>query len=176
MKTLYLLRHAKAERESESGEDFDRPLAERGFRDAKSLGRFLSARDWRPDLIITSSARRTLETVDRMTADWPRPVAIVEKKELYLATSARLLASVRAAPDSAASLMLVGHNPGIEDLAIQLTGNVASEAARRMNRNFPTCGLAVFELSVERWARVSPDFARLVAYYGPKDLADDALA
>ena len=176
MKRLYLLRHAKAERDSESGEDFDRPLAERGFRDAKALGRFLSARDWRPHLMVTSTARRTLQTVERMTADWPKPVAIVEEPGLYLASPELLLDSVRVSSDKAASLMLVAHNPGIENLAIELNRNVASEAARRMYKKFPTCGLAVFELSIERWSRVSPDLARLVAYFGPKDLADDALA
>lgn len=176
MKTLYLLRHAKAERESESGEDFDRPLAERGFRDAEALGRFLSARDWRPDLIVTSTACRTLQTVAGVTADWPKPVAVIEEKDLYLAPSTRLHKAVRATSEEAASLLLVGHNPGIEDLAIELIRNVPSEAARRLNRTLPTCGLAVFELSVERWARASPDFARLVAYFRPKDLADDARA
>ncbi len=172
MKTLYLLRHAKAERDSESGEDFDRPLAKRGIRDAESLGRLLNVRNQRPDLIITSSARRTLETVEHLTAEWPRPVPVVEEKELYLATAEQLIAAARTAPDTAARVMLVGHNPGIEDLAVHLAQAFATEASNRMRGNFPTCALGVFELSIEHWAYVSWDLARMSFYGGPKDLAD----
>ncbi len=176
MKRLYLLRHAKAERDADSGEDFDRPLAARGRRDAESLGRELSAKNWRPDLIVTSTSVRTLETAAHLTAAWPTLISITKDKDLYLASAARIMSCVRAAPDSAGSLMIVAHNPGLEEFALKLAGHVAGDALRRMQKKFPTCALAVFDLSIDHWARASPDFARLIAYFTPKDLADDTLA
>ena len=172
MKRLFLLRHAKAERDADSGEDFDRPLAARGRRDAELLGRQLSAKNWRPDLIVASTSVRTLETAALLTAAWPASVSIAKDKDLYLASAARIMSYVRAAPDGAGSLMIVAHNPGLEEFALKLAG----DALRRMQKKFPTCALAVFDLSIDHWARASPDFARLIAYFTPKDLADDTLA
>lgn len=172
MKTLYLLRHAKAERDAPSGEDFDRPLAERGINDAAELGRILSAANRRPDLILVSTARRTLETAENLTRHWPASPPVQNDKSLYLASAARLLDAVRAVPEPAESAMLVAHNPGIEELAHQLAHGVPSEPLRRMQKNFATCALATFEISVNTWPRVAAELAKLVAFSTPKDLAD----
>lgn len=175
MKTLYVLRHAKAERDAPSGEDYDRPLAPRGRDDAARLGRSLTVR---PDLIVTSSAKRTLETVQHLTAHWPEPPAIRAEETLYLAPASRLLETVRQLPATAHSVLLVGHNPGIGDLAAQLAhqtpGAAPSEMLRRLRLKFPTCALATFEISAENWADAGPDLARLIAFATPKDLADKA--
>jgi phosphohistidine phosphatase len=78
---------------------------------------------------------------------------------------------VRALPDSAEAAMLVGHNPGMEELAIQLSNRVPSEPLRRMQTKFPTCALATFQISIDKWARASADLSRLTAFSVPKDLA-----
>ena len=178
MKTLYVLRHAKAERDAPSGEDYDRPLAARGRDDAARLGKVLKkalAGNW-PDLIVSSPSARTLETVEQLTAAWSKPPAIRTDEKLYLASASRLLETVRKLPDTAGSAMLVGHNPGMGELAIQLADKVASnapsEALRRMRTKFPTCAFAIFEISTDSWARVSPDLVRLVSFSTPKDLAN----
>ena len=179
MKTLYVLRHAKAERDARSGEDFDRSLDARGRNDAARLGRTLKktlaamGAAW-PGLIVSSSSARTVQTVEHLTAEWPKPPEIRTDKKLYLASASHLLEAVRALPDTASGAILVGHNPGIEELAIQLANKVASDALRRMNGDFPTCALATFEISTDTWGRTSPDLARLVAFSTPKDLADSA--
>jgi phosphohistidine phosphatase len=177
MKTLYVLRHAKAERDAPSGEDYDRPLAARGRDDAARLGKVLKKNltNW-PDIIVSSPSARTLETVEHLTAAWSKPPAIQTDEKLYLAPASRLLETVRKLSDTAGSAMLVGHNPGMEELAIQLANKVASDALYRMRTKFPTCALATFEISTDSWARVSPDLARLVSFSTPKDPAPNHLA
>jgi phosphohistidine phosphatase len=171
MKTLYLLRHAKAERDAPTGEDFDRPLAERGRSDAAALGRALSAADRRPDMILASTSRRTMETVENLTRDWPTTLVRTDRS-LYLASAVRLLEAIRVADPTADSVMVVAHNPGIEELAIQLAHNVPSDPLRRMQKKYPTCALATFEVSANSWMRVSADLARLISFSTPKDLAE----
>ncbi len=169
MKTLYVLRHAKAERDAPSGEDYDRPLAARGRTDAARLG---SLWQIHPDLIVTSSAKRTLETVEQLTARWPKPVAIQAEDKLYLAPAARLMETVRTFPDTAHSAILVGHNPGIGDLAAQLAHQTPGAARERIRTQYPTCALATFEIAADSWSLVSPGLARLLAFAAPKDLAN----
>jgi len=179
MKTLYVLRHAKAERDAPSGEDYDRSLDARGRNDAARLGRMLKrslaalGTNW-PDLIVSSSSARTMQTVEQLVAEWPKSPEIRFDKKIYLAPASHLLDAVRAFPDAASSVVLVGHNPGMEELASQLANKVASDALRRMKSDFPTCALATFEISIDTWARTIPDLARLVAFSTPKDLADSA--
>jgi len=170
MKTLYLLRHAKAERESTSGEDFDRPLMNRGRDNAAALGRTFNAKA-RPDLILASPSKRTMETVEFLSAGWAKCPPIETDDKLYLAPAPRLLDAVRCLPDSADSAMLVGHNPGMEELAIQFANKVPSDMLRRMQRKFPTCAMATFAISVEGWPRATAELSRLTAFSTPKDLA-----
>ena len=172
MKTLYVLRHAKAERDAPSGEDHDRPLAGRGRDDAARLGQTLGQiLALRPDLIVTSSAKRTLETVAHLTAQWHERPAIRADETLYLAPASRLLETLRKLPDTAHSVLLVGHNPGIGDLAAQFAQKTPGEALNRLRNTFPTCALATFEIAAENWANVGPDLGRLITFATPKDLA-----
>lgn len=175
MKLLYVLRHAKAEREAPSGGDFDRPLAERGRNDAARLGKtFKTSAMILPDAILASSAKRTRETAERLSAQWPKPPSIRTDDTLYLAPAARLMDAVRALPDTAQSAMIVGHNPGMEEFAALLANKVPSPAFYRMRDNFATCALASFEISVESWAEFDPARARLISFSTPNDLADNA--
>jgi len=173
MKTLYLLRHAKAERSAPSGEDFDRPLAERGRRDAEVLGRFLEARGTVPEFVLQSASRRTTETLHHLALGWRRTPPHEETRTLYLAEAGRIADCIRGLPNSCGSAMILGHNPGIEEFAGALAGRGAKDARKRLDESFPTCALAVFELEIDRWSDMSRATARLEAFYVAKDLAKD---
>ena len=169
MRRLILLRHAKAEASS-GRDDFDRALTESGREDAARMGVWLAARDLIPDLVVYSSAARTRETAEIAAARWPRPVKTFAEDGLYDATRHLVLMLVRALPDAAGVVLVIGHNPGIGDIATQLT-SLGSEAERmRMAAKFPTSGLAVLDFPGDHWADVEPRTARLVRFVAPKDL------
>lgn len=172
MKTLYLLRHAKAERDASSGEDFDRALDERGRRDCTAMARFLAARGWTPDIVVASPSRRTAETVQLVASAWPATPRIEAEQSLYLAEPERIAGTVQALPDAARSAMIVGHNPGLESFAGALAERGSKPARKALNQGFPTCALAVVELDVERWTDLAVKSAQLTGLYVAKDLAD----
>lgn len=173
MKTLYLLRHAKAGRKAALGEDFDRRLAERGRQDAARLGKFMSAREMIPEIIVYSPSCRTLETVDHLIGRWPNMPPIASDQSLYLAEPEYIATCLRKLANTHRSAMIVGHNPGLEDFAGALAGRGVKDALARMSEKFPTCALAVFELDVERWSDVTRKTARLDGFYVAKDLANE---
>ena len=152
MKRLYLLRHAKSSWDDASLDDHDRPLSGRGRRAADAIGRHLREHDIVPDLVLCSSAARTRETLARIGLD-----GTIER-ELYGASAYALLARVRALPPAAGSVLLIGHNPGIHDLAFALTG--------QPDEKYPTGALATIEL--DDWAARS---GRLIAFVRPRELA-----
>ncbi|MGD1036057.1 MAG: histidine phosphatase family protein [Roseiarcus sp.] len=165
-----LLRHAKAI-PSSGRNDYDRALIERGRRDAAHIGAFVAEAGMIPDLVICSGAARARETAAIVMKAWPRPLEARAEPSLYDATRAMLQAIVRALPDTAPSVMLVGHNPGLGDLANHLAGGGAKSDAPRMAGKFPTAGLAVFEFDVERWRDVASGAARLTRFATPDELS-----
>ena len=169
MRRLLLLRHAKAEAPA-GGEDYERALTDRGRDDARRIGDLIAARGLVPDLLIYSSAERTRETAEIVAASWPKRVKSVAEDGLYEASRPFIFMKVRGAPDRARVAMIVGHNPGIGDLAAHLTGFGAREDRSRLADAFPTCGLAVLDFSIEHWANVEPHGARLVRFVTPADL------
>ena len=169
MRRLLLLRHAKAA-PSDGVEDYDRALTERGREDARRMGDLIAARGLVPDLLIYSSAERTRETAEIVAGNWPRKVKSVAENGLYEASRQFMLTRVRAAPDRAGIAMIVGHNPGIAELAVHLTGFGVREERSQMAGAFPTCGLAVLDFPTEHWASVAPHAARLVRFVKPADL------
>ena len=171
MKTLYLLRHAKSSRDDPELDDHDRPLSERGRWAATLMGGYLHDRGMRPDLVLCSSSRRTRETFRRVAdcLGGREPPARYERG-LYLADSGRLLELVRAAPDEAGTLMLVGHNDGLPRLALRLAGAAEGDARERLTAKFPTGALAVLTFDVPSWREVADGAGRLVAVVAPKRL------
>ena len=163
MKTLYLLRHAKSSWKDPGLEDFDRPLDSRGREDAPLVGGFIRKRDLRVDLIISSPAARARQTAAlvresaRLTAD------LLFDERVYEADAARLLEVVTQAADSADALMLVGHNPGMEELLTFLTGD---------GRSMPTAAMACIALDVEEWAEVRGGAGRLEWFVRPEEPAE----
>lgn len=170
MKRLLLLRHAKSSWADDRLEDFDRPLAPRGERAADAMGRFLVREGLLPDLVLCSTARRTVETWKRIARVLDRKIKVRRDPALYLAEPEALLDRLRAAPDEADSVMLIGHNPGMESLARSLSDTGDRAARRRMAAKFPTGALAVIDFHVDRWSELAEGKGRLVRFVAPRDL------
>jgi phosphohistidine phosphatase len=168
MKQLLLLRHAKSSWDDPDLDDFDRPLAERGLKAAQMMGRELAARDWLPDLALVSSALRTRDTWRLVAAELPVHPRVTFTKALYDASAADILSQIRRADPSSDSLLVVGHNPGLEDLAKQLAepGSEA-KARKKIEEKFPTAALVRFAFEGD-WSGLSS--ARLTHCLWPKDL------
>ena len=169
MKTLFVLRHAKAERDSDSGRDFDRPLAKRGWRDAEAIGREMRSRGLDPDAVLASPAKRTTETVEALALGYG-PLEPGYDEGIYDASSASLVDIVRNAAGRWEQLLLVGHNPGVQDLILRLAGNDQREQRDRVADRFPTSALAALELPANHWSEVREGSGHIVALIAPRDL------
>jgi phosphohistidine phosphatase len=174
VKRLLLLRHAKAVPAGTEIADRERALVARGREDAAAVGRYMKKHEFVPDFIMSSSSRRTVETVDLVTAELPGRRRVDLLEVLYLARPTALLATIRGAPDRSKMLMLVGHNPGMEDLATAL----AREPVRRkesdrfdlIEEKFPTAALAVIDFAVSHWRDVRRGQGEFVDFVRPEDL------
>ena len=164
MKTLYLLRHAKSSWKDPGVEDFDRPLNGRGREAAPLVGELIRKRKLRVDLIISSPAARARQTAALVRESAGLSADLLFDERIYEADVARLLEVVTQAAESADALLLVGHNPGMEELLTFLTGE---------GRSMPTAALACVPLDVEKWAKVRESAGRLEWFVRPKELADD---
>jgi phosphohistidine phosphatase len=163
---IVLLRHAKADW-PQGVADHDRPLAERGRKDAPVAGRWLAGAGVHPDLTLCSTAVRCRETWKLFVAELPERPKTAYDERLYEASVGELIAVVNDVDDDVADLLLVGHNPGIHGLADNLAGEAEGDLLARMNRGgFPTSALAVLTFTGS-WKSVEPGVARLVAYWTP---------
>lgn len=173
MKTLYLLRHAKSSWDDSSLRDFDRPLSPRGRHAAPALGAFLRNENLIPELVLCSTARRAQETWSLVLGALEAAPAVVESDLLYGAGPGQMLDEVRAHGQGYASVMLVGHNPGMEDLAHALAVSGPGKLMERLYRKYPTATLAVIDVDVDSWSDVRPGTGVLRRFVRPKDLDDD---
>ncbi len=150
MQRLVLFRHAKAEVRSAGGEDFDRPLTPRGREDAAAMGALVVDLGLSPDLALVSKARRAQETWT--SAQIAKPGVIVEIREsLYNATADEISRELDGVPADARTVMVVGHNPGLQELAVNLLIRDAGSAldVERLSSRFPTATLAVFQIDAD---------------------------
>jgi phosphohistidine phosphatase len=169
-KRLLLLRHAKSAWDNQNIADFERPLSSRGRKAAPVVGAYLARKNYVPELVLCSSARRASETLDLAIAGWPKQPTVRKLKGLYLAMPREMLKRLQTAGNEFACVMLVGHNPGIADLANWLTneGDAASRGA--LARKFPTAAVAVIDFDVEDWKDVDAETGRLVDFATPKQI------
>lgn len=137
---LYVLRHAKSSWADPSLGDSDRPLAPRGQRATNALAEHLKGAGLTPGLVLCSSARRAVETLERVWSGLPPDVPVSIEAGLYAASGTELLRRLQQVPDDVASVLVVGHNPGLEDLVRGLAG--AAPRQLRMGTKFPTGALA----------------------------------
>jgi phosphohistidine phosphatase len=168
MKRLYLLRHAKSSWKDRSLADRERPLAGRGRRAAKAIAAHLEAEGVRPELVLCSPARRARETLDRVQAAFGEEVDVLYEDALYGATEAGLLARLRVLPRQVGSVMVIGHNPGLWELALALSSEGAELA--QLREKYPTAALATIDLPADGWSALERGGGDLVAYVRPRDL------
>ncbi len=168
MRTLYLLRHAKSSWEDATLRDEQRPLAPRGRRDAKRVAGHLVRLGIEPDLVLCSTAERTRETLELVRPALGATPAVKLDAALYAAPAHALLERLRAVPDETASVLLIGHNPGLEDLALLLASTGAE--LERLRAKFPTAAFATLTIPSATWSRLSPADAVLADYVVPKQL------
>jgi phosphohistidine phosphatase len=168
MRRVYLLRHAKSSWKDRSLADRDRPLAGRGKRAAKAVAGHIEAAGIRPDLVLCSPARRSRETLNGVEAAFGERVEARFEEALYGASVAELLARLRALPPEVDSVMIVGHNPGLEELALALASEGAERA--RLQEKYPTAALATIDLPADDWSAIEPGSGEFVAYVRPRDL------
>ncbi len=174
MKRLFLLRHAKASREEPGHDDRHRKLVERGREDAARVGRVLREEVYLPDVILCSTSARTKETLELILPELGVAPAVQYRAELYLAAPETILAEVRGAREDVASLMIVGHNPGLEDCARELVREPTNRRMRKrylvMMEKLPTCALVVIDFAVGCWSDIAAEGGELEFFVRPKDL------
>ncbi len=177
MKRLLLLRHAKAVPGDDKTDDFGRALNPRGRTDAPRLAAMMHIRGYMPDLILCSTALRTVETWNLAAAEFDTSPPVEFLKPLYLASPRTILKHVHAAGDDTGTLLAIGHNPGLEDCAIALArkSSEPDERARldQMRGKFPTCALAVLDFDVAHWRDTAPGEGALTDFIRPKDWKDE---
>jgi len=161
MKRLYIIRHAKSSWADHLLSDFDRPLNERGKRDAPKIGEVLKSKKVKPDLVMSSSAKRAITTAKILSNIIGYPIEnIIESISIYEATTQILLDEINSIDDINNSVLIFGHNPGFTRLA-NLLGDKYIE-------NLPTCAVAEIELDVDSWKDVRVECGKLVSFEYPK--------
>jgi phosphohistidine phosphatase len=168
VKRLHLLRHAKSSWDEPGLDDHDRPLAGRGRRAAEALAGWLEENGVRPELALCSTAVRARQTLELVLAGLGDPVVSYEDG-LYLATAGELLQRLRELPDGVGEALVVGHNPGLQDLALELAA--PSLARDRIAAKLPTAALVALGADLVRWADLAPEGATVVAFVTPRELS-----
>jgi phosphohistidine phosphatase len=164
MRTLLVLRHAKSSWKDPGLADHDRPLNKRGKKDAPVMGKLIKKRKLTPDWILSSTAVRARKTAEAAAEDSKFSGKVQFDEDLYLAGAVTIVEILQnSAPESAKRIMIVGHNPGFEELVGMLTGQ---------KELFPTAALAQIELPIERWGELTPGTkGKLIHLWRPKELA-----
>ena len=173
MRQLLLLRHAKSSWDDPALPDHARPLNARGRRSALAMANAMRDLGLAPDIVFVSSARRTLQTLEALTPF--EDGALVEPMDaLYLAPWQQLLDELHQVPETARSLLLIGHNPGLHDLALALADPATlargGADARRLAEGYPTGALAEFTIA-SPWRQLAAGGGRLVRFLAPRDLS-----
>lgn len=168
-KRLILFRHAKSSWKDDV-DDHDRRLAGRGEKAAPAMGKWLAKAGLHPDLALVSTARRAQETWALAAAELGRPVVKRNTRAIYEAPAASILDEIRRAPDKAKTLLVVGHNPGFEDLAKMLMADSGGEAGAKLGEKFPTAAIAVLDCPINTWSELQPATCRLDRFVTPKSV------
>ena len=162
MKTLLLLRHAKSSWDAANVTDHDRPLNDRGKRDAPRMGRLIKQNDLTPDLILVSTAKRARKTATTVAQHCGDEVELKKKHKLYEAPSAAFVSILREVPDHRQRVLIVAHNPGIEQFLEDLTGRFET---------MPTAALAQITLGIDSWRDIQPcGMSKLAGVWRPRGL------
>jgi len=167
-RTVILLRHGKSSWSDSTLADIDRPLAPRGERASRKLAKYIRRRRIRTALVLCSPALRTRQTLEAIAASLGKRCVVEVVPQLYAASEQELLGRLQALPEPVSSVMLIGHNPGLQDLALVLASRGAS--LPQLEERFPTGALATLVVRGTRWGALSPGKAELVDYVVPRQL------
>lgn len=172
MKTVFLLRHAKSSWKEIALADIDRPLNKRGTAAAKQMRDHIGREAWLPAQVLCSPAKRTRETLDHILDAFGAAVPVRFEKGIYMAEAQTLLRRLRRLSDSLGSVMVIGHNPGLEHMALMLTDAEDTPLRRDMAGKFPTGALAIIGCAVDHWTDLKPACGQLEVFLRPKDISD----
>jgi phosphohistidine phosphatase len=170
MRRLMLLRHAKSDRSSPGAVDRDRSLEPRGKETAPRIGAYMARHGLVPEMTICSTARRTRDTWTLVAAAFTKPPAVTFEDRIYDATANAILDVVHETGDDVHCLLIVGHNPGLQDLAGLLIAAGDVEARERLHEKFPTAGLAVIDFAYDDWEKLHRRTGRLDRFVTPRSL------
>ncbi len=170
MRHLYLLRHAKSSWADSSRDDFDRALAPRGVMACKAMKAHLKRTGIMPDLVLCSPAERARATYELIASAFGDDTEVRFENGLYEVGSQALLKRLRRVHADVGAAMMIGHNTGIEHLALALTSGTETKSLARMRAKFPTLGLASIEIRKGAWPKLGPGSARLKDFVVPRDL------
>lgn len=174
MKRLYLLRHAKAVAGSTKSEDSVRPLSERGRMDASRVALAMRHKGYIPDRVLCSTSRRTMETWELAAPELNSRPSVGFSDGLYLAPAKSIVQALRAEGDSLNSILVIAHNPGLEECARALARKPRSEDEHRrfesLSDKFPTAALAVLEFEIQTWRNLTAGIGHLVDFIRPREL------
>ena len=170
MLTLSLLRHAKSSWDNPGAKDFDRPLAKRGESAAQHMGTFMASKGIAPELILCSPAVRARQTLDLVLPHLAGTPTVEYEEAFYLAAPPALLGRVRKIGAKVHHVMIVGHDPGMQGLAMDLSGTGDAETLAALARKFPTGGLAVIRFKAREWSKIGPAKGHLELLMTPKAL------
>jgi phosphohistidine phosphatase len=170
MLTLSLLRHAKSSWKNPTLPDRERPLASRGVADAPVMGRAMAERGIDPELILCSSARRTVDTLALVLPELKVEPKVVYEDSLYHPSPAEMLQMLRTIQPGADRVMIVGHNPEIQAFALDLIGSGPKHMRDRLTEKFPTAGLVVINFTAGLWSSIDVNSGSLNLFLTPKEL------
>ena len=168
--TLSLLRHAKSSWDDPSLKDFDRPLSERGVSAAPRMAAYMAAQGVAPELVLCSPAVRARQTLDLVLPHLADGPTVVYEDTFYLAAPSVLLARVRKIGAKVRHVLIVGHDPGMQGLALELAGTGDADALQSLGRKYPTAALAVICFNARDWSKIGPAKGRLELFATPKTL------
>ena len=175
MKTVTLLRHAKSSWDDPVERDFDRPLNAKGRRAAVTIGQHMRTLGLHFDRVVASPAVRVKETIDGIEEGFGEGLEPHYDRRVYLASATGLLEVIHDTPDSADTLLLIGHNPGLEDLVFLLVPDREGDAERdKVEEKYPTAAVAQIQLDITSWKAADPHIGKLIRFVRPRDL-DPAL-
>jgi phosphohistidine phosphatase len=172
MRRLMLLRHAKSDRSAPGAVDRDRPLEPRGKEAAPRIGAYMARHGLVPDRVLCSTARRTHDTWTLVAAAFSKPPSVKFEERVYDASATSILDLVRETAEDVHSLLVIGHNPGLQDLAGLLIASGDVEIRERLREKFPTAGLAVIDFPLDDWRKLHRRAGRLDRFVTPRSLAD----
>lgn len=167
---IYLFRHGKSSWGDPGREDRDRDLNARGRAASEKMGAWCAANGVNPDTVLCSTATRTRETLARLLPHLKAAARIEFEDGLYLASAAEIMARLRKLDDGVKAVMVIGHNPGLQELGLLLAEDGAPGTLAKLNVKFPTAGLAELSVEIKRWRDLDADAARLERLILPREL------